>query len=299
MPDASIKSFIVLAVLLFGFAALGVSQESPSAQPVLSIWDQLEIAENNVAYFKSNGVDEYPLNDGSTMGTSSDLFRIGLKLHEQIEELKQPDSQFTEAVIDWQKPFKNRNTRAPYAIQNFFAIQSALPDVDCAWLFATFYLCQAKKAIPDIETALEYALIFVGKDDDALETNYFLTSFIAATGDKSSQSLPPEKRQCHWPAANLILSNPDQSIPLLIDAVKNRRMDEHLRLRAAAFLYQLSPKALGKAAADLETDIARQILCIRMHSISWKKVRPGICERMEISRYRSELFRIERSPIKR
>lgn len=271
-----------IIISIYGFTLIFVGMftqttHSQSVEPVSDINTYIKIKEDQAnPIFKklaSYNMNEYPFDKMEKLVGFSDLLAISDKIVLLYESSVKNKKILESMIQDAQIAFLNRNTRYPYAVQNYYALSDALPNLDVDLLFATFVICNKEKMIKNIDVLLEYSPIFIGPEE--------IAEPILAPSVRKNGNISIEQRLKQWPAANAILSNPEKSIPLLIQVVKNTKIEEHIRLRASAFLNQLSPDSIKGILPSIEEEIAKQITCIQENNLSWKYAIPNTCERIK------------------
>jgi hypothetical protein len=277
----SISIYIATLILTCVFTEIVHSQSTKAILDIDTYFKEKSERANPI--FKkldSYGLNEYPFDNVRALVGCSDLLDISEKIVLLHESSGNKIELLENMITDIQIAFLNRNTKNPYAVMNYQAFAQKLPNTDVDLLFASFVLCNQKKVVNNIETLLEYSTIFIGPGE------------IAEPGISSSIRIPKkiseEQRLKHWPAANAILSNPTKSKPLLIQVIKNSKIKQHIRLRAAAFLNQISPDSIKDILPGIEDAIAKQITCIQQDNLSWKYAIPNVCERIKWGKKRME-----------
>ncbi len=216
----------------------------------------------------------YPFNEPLLYTNSYDIRAIANEIVELRENFDINSDELKELAHTVQLQFRNKIKKSVYAIVNYHALKDEIKDPDLDILFSSFWISNQQKYIGDIGVLLEYSKVFIGKSRDAgLE-------FISNPNQYSSMRSEEETTK-HWPAADVILSNPDQSVGLLVEAIQNRKLETHLRLRAVAFLNQLEPELLIDIANEVENEIAQEIICIQKNNISWKYITKSVCKMIE------------------
>jgi hypothetical protein len=169
-----------------------------------------------------------------------------------------------------QNNHKKMNHLPLEGIMNLSALSTQEPEIDITKLFASFMVCGAKGLITDIIPFLEYSRVFVGDEFLALGFRGAVVSW-SQVEQEPEKPLPPELRLAFWPVANAILKNPDVSLPLMIDAVKDKNLRIDLRLRAASFINTLDPDIINdELLLSCEKEIQEKLLCIKNDGIKWR-----------------------------
>lgn len=165
----------------------------------------------------------------------------------------------------------------PLSQQNYGALAFA-SDHDFSDLFAAFLVCRLEGELDSIDVLLTFALVgsYPSWYMDSISGNRSYLSF-----EEEERTVSGDVEQTFWPAADVILSHPQISIPKLIDFLKHNDKEEHLRIRAAAFLHEMAPDVLEELVSEVPNPIGLQIVCIQVHDVSWKDARPNVCERIK------------------
>ncbi len=154
---------------------------------------------------------------------------------------------------------------------NMGALSYAAGDrIDVAHLMASLILVSKKGYMPEIEPFLLLAKTHFGTETEISDAKWIT--------DYPDKELTDKERLTFFPAANAILSNPTQSVPLLKTALKNQDLHILLRYRAAAFLKDLDKESLMKMTSELDNEsLKQQVGCILERDTSWRYVNVDNC----------------------
>ncbi len=243
-------ALIIVSIVIGSNAFAGdqIAKDHPSAESLFSASSDINdatgavnriVLENLIGFpFDSDTVDEKT--QRLIKGTLSSFLHV---IEDNIIDLYWSGSLTQEKRTESlnkiiQNNYKKMKHLPLEGIMNLPALSTQEPEVDITKLFASFMVCGAKGMITDIVPFLEYSRVFVGDDFLALGFRSTVVSW-SQVEQEPEKPLPPELRLIFWPAANAILKNPDVSLPLMIDAVKDKNLRIDLRLRAASFINTL------------------------------------------------------------
>jgi hypothetical protein len=216
----------------------------------------------------------FPFTDYEMLLRSKELNDIA----KQIQLWKKEKLDTPENLVAVLSSCKQRNEENVLATKNLGVLDEQ--GIDTQSLFSALYLLAASGKIPDIEVLLEYASVYVGPHSDANEFPMFGMGMAMPMQPKQ---LTTKQRLCLWPAANTLLSHPEPSMPLLEAAVRNARLSEPLRLRAAAFIHEMEPERLTGEWFDSldDRELARKMQCIQQGGMNWKTLTGSPCKHAE------------------
>jgi len=164
----------------------------------------------------------------------------------------------------------------PY--MNFGALQEQEPDMDLAMILATFVISGNTGEIHDIVPYLDFAKITFGTGAESGK-DFFIDSLVESEINKD---LTPQQKMAFWPAAQAILSHPEITKPLLIEAVQNPDLPELTRLRAAGFLKEIDPDFFTpEVRTAVGKELSRKIQCMFDAESTWEHVTTQICENLQ------------------
>lgn len=275
------KSYI-LFLILFLFSHVAFSQSYSNDDPFQQLRNGSSRTNAAVANLQKLNLLAYPFEQQRMLLESQDLLVTAEKVVSFYELARDDKSVLQNIILNILPDFRGKNTY-PFAVQNFYALAEEIKPLNIEMLMAASVICGHEGIINEanIETLLEYSTIFIGTEDRARKIPASLPS-------KYVEPVTEELRIKHWPAAYSIISNAEKSIPLLKRSILNPGLEEHLRLRAAAFLHIIAPNELEKIIQEIKSDLAIQIICIQTGNVSWEHAIPNVCERLEIKNKRIE-----------
>ncbi len=226
----------------------------------------------------------FPFNDTTRLRYNGFSYIIGkeiqnLKQSNLIEKENRASTLHNVINLNWKRgknyPIEGMN--------NFAALQEVEKDIDVASLLAAFVIARDNGDISDVVPFLEFVNVYFGSNSEALP-GVFVSSMAE---EHFNSKLTHEQRRAFWPAEQAILKHPNVTVPLLLEALKNKALHQVLRLRAAAFLVKLDRPILDEALSNLDDWLVEKIHCLIEAEGSWNGVNEHICENLQ--RYKDHM----------
>lgn len=158
---------------------------------------------------------------------------------------------------------------------NLYAFRTQNPNTDPEQLIAVLLLYSRLGGIDDIIAFLELSKLKFGEDASAGAKQYYRTRF-SNNRFNFFEKGTPEQRLVLWPAANAIIKQPTETVPLLLNAIKDPDLRIDLRYRAATFINTLNPDFLDEDLLNVcDNDFAENIRTLKKYKIKWRENLPA------------------------
>ncbi|MGI6457975.1 MAG: hypothetical protein ACOX5R_20470 [bacterium] len=187
---------------------------------------------------------------------------------------------------------RGKNNKEQYALKNLQTLLEQNPSIEASDLMASFVIMAKTGELASIDVLLEYATVSIGSTPVINNTlsmgGIGFTAPAEPAGMSEEEYFEQEKQKeadslSLYPAAQAILSNPSVSVPLLMEAVKNREYPEFIRLRAAGFLNTMAPEVLDDdlLSSVQDQNIQAQLKCLKEGDYTWKNIVPNLCNDLQ------------------